>query len=80
MTDPRKRPLNVDLQCNLRVIGWGKESFIVETDEGDGYDFMPGYMEGEGPVIKSYHYDEWAEQLENIADWCRRKSKEITHS
>ena len=71
-----KRPLNVDLICSLRVMGWSKESFKVYTDEGDGYDFIAKYGAGEGHGLKSYYYEEWAEQLDNLADWCRKQAIE----
>jgi hypothetical protein len=72
-----RRPLNVDLICNLRVIGWSKDSFKIYTDEGDGYDFFAKYMDGEGPTLKPYHYEEWAEQLDNLADWCRKQAEKL---
>lgn len=76
-----KRPLNVDVKCGLRVMGWAKNSFTFESDEGDGYDIIAGYMEGEGPALKQHYYEEWAEQLSYAAEWCheqaRRKAKEL---
>jgi hypothetical protein len=73
-----KRPLNVDLVCNLRVMGYSRESFRFISDEGDGYDILPGYMQGEGPELKPFHFEEWAEQLGYAADWCRIRSKELS--
>ena len=70
-----KRPFRVDLVCDLRVIGWGNESFRFESDEGDGYDFEPmHYLDGEGPQIMAHHYEEWAEQLENCIEVLRKKA------
>lgn len=70
-----KRPLNVDIRCRLRVIGWSKDSFTFESDEGDGYDIFPIYSEGEGPSLQPEHYEEWAEQLSYAAEWCREKAE-----
>ena len=70
-----KRPLNVDLTCHLRVIGYGQPSYHFSSDDGDGYTIYPGYMENEGPEIKSFHYEEWAEQLDYLSDWCRKKAQ-----
>jgi hypothetical protein len=72
-----KRPLNVDILCNLRVIGYGKSSFTITSDEGDGYEFFELYMKGEGPDLKPYHFEEWAEQLEYASEWCRGKAAEL---
>jgi len=73
------RPVNVDINCGLRVIGQSKNSFDFISDEGDGYDILAGYMDGEkyAPVLKPYHFEGWAEQLENAADWCRKQSEKI---
>jgi hypothetical protein len=73
-----KRPINVDLDCSLRVIGQSRASFRFVSDEGDGYETYPGYMEGEGPDLKPHHFQEWAEQLGYAAEWCRRKADEIS--
>ena len=70
-----KRPLNVDLICELRVMGWAKNSFSFESDEGDGYDILSGYMVGEGPVLKPHHFEEWAEQLTYASEWCREQAR-----
>ena len=72
------RPVNVDINCGLRVIGQSKNSFDFISDEGDGYDIIAGYADGEkyAPDLKSFHYEEWAEQLENAAEWCRKRAKE----
>ena len=72
------RPLNVDVICKLRVMGQEKPSFTFESDEGDGYDIIAGYMDGEkyAPVLKPHHYEEWAEQLENLVEWLRKKACE----
>jgi hypothetical protein len=70
-----KRPLNVDIICKLRVMGWAKNSFTFESDEGDGYDIIPGYMDGEGPTLKPHHYEEWAEQLSYAVQWCNEKAR-----
>lgn len=72
------RPVNVDIRCELRIIGFSKSSFIFESDEGDGYDIFAGYMDGEkyAPELKSHHFEEWAEQLENAAEWCRKRATE----
>jgi hypothetical protein len=72
-----KRPLNVDIVCNLRVMGFSKNSFTFTSDEGNGYDITGLYMKGEGPDLKPHHFEEWAEQLGYAAEWCRRKSREI---
>lgn len=72
-----KRPVNVDLVCNLRVIGFSKESFSFISDEGDGYDIYPGYEQGEGPELKPYHFEEWADQLGYAAEWCRIQAKKL---
>lgn len=72
------RPINVDINCGLRVIGQSKNSFDFISDEGDGYDIIGGYSDGENaPDLKPYHFEEWAEQLENAAKWCRKRAKEI---
>lgn len=70
-----KRPLNVDIKCDLRVMGWSKSSFSITSDEGDGYGVYPGYMNNEGPELKPHHFEEWAEQLTYAAQWCREKAK-----
>jgi len=72
-----KRPLNVDLVCDLRVMGYGKPSFTVDTDEGDGFTFIENYMEGEGPVLKAHYFEEWAEQLGSIVEWCKKEAEKI---
>ena len=66
-------PINVDLTCDLRVIGWSKPSIRVSTDEGDGCDFFVYNKHGEGPELKSCYYEEWANQLEQIAQVLRAK-------
>jgi len=77
MSNNWKRPLNVDLICELRVIGFSKDSFKFISDEGDGYDIFPGYMKDEGPKLKSYHFEEWAEQLKYASEWCSKKAEEL---
>jgi hypothetical protein len=72
-----KGPLNVDIQCKLRVIGFCKESFEFISDEGDGYEIYPGYMKGEGPTLRSDLFEEWAEQLSYAAEWCRKKAVKL---
>jgi len=83
MSNNWKRPLNVDIRCALRVIGFSKESFEFISDEGDGYDILPGYMNGEGPELKPHHFEEWSKQLKYAAEWCDKKTielkKEIDH-
>lgn len=69
-----KRPFNVDVHCKLRVIGFGKESFEFISDEGDGYEIYPGYIEGDGPKLNPDLFEEWAEQLGYAAEWCREKA------
>lgn len=71
------RPLNVDIHCNLRVIGHGEYSFEFISDEGDGYEIYPGYAPGEGPDLKPHHFEEWAEQLQYAAEWCKKKAAEM---
>jgi hypothetical protein len=73
-----KRPLNVDIECNLRVIGHSKASFQFISDEGDGYDIIGLYMEGEGPDLKPHHFEEWSEQLGYAAEWCRKKAEALS--
>jgi len=72
-----KRPLNVDLRCDLRVIGQSKPSFIFDSDEGDGYTFCNNYSDDDKykPDLKSYHLSEWVEQLKDLITIL--KSKEI---
>lgn len=70
-----KRPLNVDIICRLRVMGWSKNSFSFDSDEGDGYEIIPGYTQGEGPTLKPLHFEEWAEQLSYAAEWCREQAQ-----
>lgn len=72
-----KRPRNVDVNCGLRVMGFGTNSFKFISDEGDGYEIYPGYMEGEGPELRSDLFEEWAEQLEYAAEWCREKASKL---
>ena len=72
-----KRPLNVDVHCKLRVIGFGKASFEFVGDEGDGYEIYPGYMVGEGPQLRPDHFEEWAEQLSYAAEWCRKEAERL---
>lgn len=40
------------------------------------YDIIASYMDGErySPELKPHHYAEWAEQLDNAADWCRKQA------
>lgn len=72
-----KRPLNVDLDCNLRVIGYSHESFTFTSDEGDGYDIFAKYITGDGPKLKPHHFEEWSEQLKYAAEWCDKKALEL---
>jgi hypothetical protein len=74
-----KRPINVDILCNLRVIGYGKSSFTFISDEGDGYSILGGYTKGEGPDLNPHHFEEWARQLEHVSEWCRVKADELLH-
>ena len=67
-----ERPLNVDLTCNLRIMGQPKPTIQVSTDEGDGYEFFPG---DNLELVRKWHYEEWAEQLENVVAWLREKAE-----
>ena len=69
-----KRPDSVDLICKFRVIGHAKNSITFESDEGDGYTTLSGYMQGEGPILKARHYEEWAEQLENCLEMLYQRA------
>ena len=73
-----KRPINVDVNIGLRVIGSSKDSFIFSSDEGDGYEITPGYAKGEkyAPELKPLHFEEWAEQLEYAVQWLRVEAEE----
>lgn len=73
-----KRPLNVDLVCNLRVMGYSKDSFTFSSDEGDGYSFTSNYINGEkySPELKSEHFLEWSNQLRILVDICNAKAEE----
>lgn len=75
------RPINVDVTCGLRVMGYSKDSFTFTSDEGDGYDITSNYLKGEkyAPKLKPEHFEEWADQLEIIVEWCRKKAKEINN-
>jgi len=73
-----KRPVNVDLEGRLRVIGQSRASFQFVSDEGDGYDIFALYKAGEGPHLMPKHFEEWAEQLEYVAEWCRKKAAELS--
>jgi hypothetical protein len=70
-----KRPLNVDLIIDLRVMGWSRSSFRFESDEGDGYDIFQHYVKGEGPALQSRHFEEWAEQLSYAVQWCNEQAR-----
>ena len=72
-----KRPLNVDMLCNLRVMGFSKESYHFTSDEGDGYEVYAMYQEGEGPELKQHHFEEWAEQLKYAAEWCSNEALKL---
>lgn len=74
-----KRPLNVDLICKLRVMGYGKESFCFESDEGDGYEIFWKYTENEEykPKLESKYFEEWSYQLKILVDWCDSKAIEF---
>jgi hypothetical protein len=71
------RPMNVDMICKLRVMGQSKQSFTFDTDEGDGYEVYAGYMKGEqyAPELKSYHFEEWIEQLQNLIEWLEKEKQ-----
>lgn len=73
-----KRPFNVDLICKLRVMGYGKESFIFTSDEGDGYTFLNNYRDDEknSPKLESKHFIEWSNQLKLLIDLCNAKAEE----
>ena len=62
--------LNCDLELKLRIMGNGKPSVIISTDEGDGCGI---FYQGEEP--EAYHYEEWISQLNAIV----RKLKEKKH-
>lgn len=82
-----KHPDSVDLICKFRVIGHAKNSITFESGApfnflptpgpghvGDGYTTLSGYMQGEGPVLKARHYEEWAEQLENCLEMLHQRA------
>lgn len=73
-----KRPTNVDLCCDLRVMGWSRSSFRFETDEGDGYNMFQHYTKGEGPVIETKHIDEWIYQLNVLISILKEMSDKLS--
>jgi hypothetical protein len=79
MDNKLKSPLNVDLKCDLRVMGYSKSSFTFETDEGDGYEIYENYIENEeySPKLESKHFEEWAKQLNYFVDWLNQKATEL---
>jgi hypothetical protein len=76
-TFQKKRPINVDLDCRIRVVGHANYSFKFISDEGGGYEIYPGYAPGKGPDLKPHHFEEWAEQLRYVAEWCTKKAEEL---
>lgn len=71
--------INCDLRLDLRIAGHEKPHLSASTDEGDGYTLTAEYT-GLDPNYyeppKSYHYEEWAGQLETIAALLRARAKE----
>lgn len=67
------RIVNCDLDLKLRIIGKGKPSITISTDEGDGCGF---FYSGEEP--KPHHYTEWASQLSKIAEELKKRSRLTT--
>ena len=58
-----------DLVVHLRVVGQKEPSITVETDEGDGYDFI---IKDKNIPRKSIK--QWIEQLEYITHYLRNKT------
>lgn len=73
------RPLNVDLQCELRVIGYSKPSITLHSDEGDGYEMLINATNYGLPELKSYQYMEWADQLLHFVDMLKDYGAALLH-
>jgi hypothetical protein len=71
--------VNCDLKLGLRIAGHEKNHIDIDTDEGDGvtilcrWNRLPDYYKA--PEV--HHYEEWAAQLDYIAEELRNRAHKI---
>lgn len=71
---------NCDLRLGLRIVGHEKNHIDISTDEGDGvtivccWSGLPEYYKAPA----AHHYEEWAAQLEYIAEELRNRAHKLS--
>jgi hypothetical protein len=67
---------NCDLILKLRLIGNTNYNFLIETDEGDGLEFLETIQNKNTPA-EYKHYVEWIKQLDEIKFYLQEKANEL---
>jgi len=71
--------VNCDIDVKLRMVGQEKHSMHITSDEGDGYSFSKCHTSDDlkyHTEAKPHHYEEWADQLEDVAKRLREIANE----